>query len=122
MAINPKGHEMKTKREHRPYHLVALGCFALSLMGLTLALAQNAPSDSKAACIGCSVDGKTTPRMADGHPDFNGFWGGAGGLANVTAKNADGSVLFDFAGGVVDSEGRTLSSIPEGGPAFDIGS
>ena len=25
-------------------------------------------------CVGCSVDGKTTPRTFDGHPDFSGFY------------------------------------------------
>ena len=109
------------KNDFKLYPVVAAGCFALLVTVLTLAVAQNLPTSGKVPCVGCSVDGKTTPRMSDGHPDFNGFWGG-GGLANVVAKHPDGSVLFDFAGGVVDANGTPLSSIPEGGPAFDIGS
>src|SRR5262249_8710330 len=35
----------------------------------------------KPSCIGCSADGKTTPRTSDGHPDLSGFW-------NNPAENA----------------------------------
>jgi len=51
-------------------------------------------------CIGCSVDGKTTPRMADGHPNLNGYWStprrttdDPGQFLN---READGSFLFEF--------------------------
>ena len=54
---------------------------------------------AKAACIGCSVDGKTTPRMPDGHPDLNGFWDDRdGGGVDLAERLEDGSVLFDLGG------------------------
>src|SRR5438093_3743063 len=69
-------------------------------------------------CIGCSADGKTTPRTAEGRPDLNGFWSGAapnpsaptaspaapGGRGNPTGfgfrggvmqRYADGSIIYD---------------------------
>ncbi len=54
----------------------------ISPLILVPAVAQNsAPvgkpdgsNDAKRSCIGCSADGKTTPRTPDGHPDLNGFW------------------------------------------------
>src|ERR1700674_3455006 len=54
-------------------------------------------------CIGCSVDGKTTPRTPDGHPDLSGHWGGLSGGADpggnhISERSPDGSVLFDFGG------------------------
>jgi hypothetical protein len=69
------------------------------------------PADAAAAkppCLGCSVDGKTTPRVAGGHPDLNGFWNGAapnpnapargnaGGGGRVMHRYPDGSIVFDF--------------------------
>jgi hypothetical protein len=80
-------------------------------------VAQNKP-DEKKYCIGCSADGKTTPRMSDGHPDLNGFWndisgavGAPGGLGNnIAGRAADGSVLFDFAGASFNASGATDSS------------
>jgi hypothetical protein len=59
------------------------------------------PAPGQPACVGCSVDGKTTPRMPDGHPDFNGFWNGQvnGGIHSLTENAPDGSILFDFGGG-----------------------
>ena len=65
-------------------------------------------SAPKTWCSGCSVDGKTTPRMPDGHPDFSGFynWGAdhyigdtkaqTGGA--LTTRTEDGSVFFIFGG------------------------
>lgn len=53
----------------------------------------------KATCIGCSPDGKATPRTTDGHPDISGFWNNpAEDAGHVSARGSDGSVLFDFAG------------------------
>jgi hypothetical protein len=48
-------------------------------------------------CIGCSVDGKTTPRTADGHPNLSGFWINPES-GHIASLSPDGSKLFDFAG------------------------
>jgi hypothetical protein len=47
-------------------------------------------SPSKPGCIGCSVDGQTTPRTADGHPDLNGFWNGAAPNPNAPGASRAG--------------------------------
>ncbi len=106
--------------------------FAAGILSLAFRPA-NAQSDAPAGtaqCQGCSVDGKTTPRGPDGHPDLNGHWGGAGGVdLSIVSKSADGSILYDFAGADVDENGVTYASqpTPEGevGPghvSFNIGS
>jgi hypothetical protein len=85
-----------------------------------------------APCVGCSVDGKTTPRTPDGHPDLNGHWGGGGGGGpedgpNIVQKSDDGSVLFDFAGNDLDENGNPTSAVKATAPtpghvSFNIGS
>jgi len=72
-----------------------------ALLSSTPTVAQNGASVERDSpnkwCIGCSVDGKTTPRTADGHPVLSGFWINpeSGHIADLSA---DGSKLFDFAG------------------------
>jgi hypothetical protein len=66
---------------------------------------------TKPPCLGCSVDGKTTPRAADGHPDLNGFWNGAAPNPNAPARgNGRGN-----AGG-----GRVMNRYPDGSIIFDF--
>jgi hypothetical protein len=48
-----------------------------------------AATGPKKWCLGCSVDGKTTPRTPDGHPDFSGFWDIP--FQGVVEKRTDGS-------------------------------
>ena len=48
-------------------------------------------------CTGCSIDGKTTPRTPDGHPDLTGFWG-ANSTTDISSVSDDGSKLYDFSG------------------------
>jgi hypothetical protein len=78
---------------------------------LVLAGCSNAPRKQAAAevpCIGCSVDGKTTPRTSDGHPDLNGYWNGAPHSPGVAPKKS--STGFGFKGGVYerDSDGSII--------------
>jgi hypothetical protein len=77
------------------------GIFAASLVMVSTFLAlpvasQDGPSAAK-PCIGCSVDGKTTPRTADGHPDLSGLWNNHNSN-NLYSRSDDGSLLFDFGG------------------------
>ena len=46
----------------------------------------------KKRCIGCSVDGKTTPRTPDGHPDLSGFWDNP--FQGIVISKPDGSYGF----------------------------
>src|SRR6266850_5721656 len=81
---------------------------ALAFAGCHRAPASQADAAAKPPCLGCAVDGKTTPRGVDGHPDLNGFWNGAAPNPNAPARgNArgggrvmnrypDGSIIFDF--------------------------
>jgi len=61
------------------------------------AISQNNAPTTKPKCVGCSVDGKTTPRTPDGHPDLSGFWG-AVSTTDVSQISDDGSKLYDFSG------------------------
>jgi hypothetical protein len=83
------------------YRFVSKEAIVVSLLvGPCLALpvvAQNGAPTASAPCIGCSVDGKTTPRTADGHPDLSGLWTNRGN-GHLSARTDDGSVLFDFGG------------------------
>jgi hypothetical protein len=93
-------------KSHLQGSMAAVGAGLLLLISIP-AGSQNLASDAqrkventagKPACVGCSVDGTTTPRMPDGHPDLNGFWNTPGALQNLSARASDGSVLFDLGG------------------------
>jgi hypothetical protein len=87
--------------------------------------AAPAPAAPKRWCSGCSVDGKTTPRTPDGHPDFSGFynWGDdhyigdtkaqTGGA--LTSRGEDGSVFFIF-GGIGNGGGEADAPAPAARP------
>jgi len=106
------------------YGLVALAAAAAAALSLSLFLtsapaAQSGAPAAKPVCVGCSADGKTTPRTQDGHPDLSGFWGG--GTTGSFANRVDGSVLFDFGGEnrpadqPVDENGERLPDIAPNG-------
>jgi hypothetical protein len=71
-----------------------------------------ASASAKPPCLGCSVDGTTTPRLADGHPDLNGFWNGAAPNPNAPAR---GNAGRGNAGG-----GRVMNRYPDGSIIFDF--
>jgi len=73
-----------------------LSCATLALFVSRSAAAQNGAAPAKPTCIGCSTDGKTAPRTADGHPDLSGFWDNP---FVPYSLRVDGSVLFDFGSG-----------------------
>jgi hypothetical protein len=81
---------------------------ALSVIGVSLlaflTMSAPVPADAQARtvgkepCIGCSADGKTTPKTADGKVDFSGFWNTpAGNSARQFERHDDGSILYEFA-------------------------
>ena len=65
---------------------VLIGFFVVA--GCSRTPAQSAEAGAKTPCFGCSVDGKTTPTTADGHPDFSGHWNGAAPNPNQAQTNA----------------------------------
>ena len=70
-------------------------------------------SVEKKICFGCSVDGKTTPRTADGHPDLSGFWGGGAAPApGAPARGAAAPAAGGFAG-------PSFQRYPDGSIVFD---
>jgi len=78
--------------------LLGTALLAMTLFASLPAASQNKASAGKVACLGCSVDGKTTPRTANGHPDLSGYWnnGQGGGNNRQFERSGDGSILFDF--------------------------
>src|SRR5258705_13409295 len=81
MAARPCSGWSKSKRREckMKYHFsnwrVGVVFAGASLMAVPFLSSTPAPSQNGSArCVGCSVDGKTTPKTADGHPDLNGFW------------------------------------------------
>jgi hypothetical protein len=75
---------------------------------------------------------RPTPRMADGHPDFTGFWlNGVSGLENYSdtaggaddgnlTRASDGSIFFAYAGGQAElpNEGKLDLTIPKNAPPY----
>ena len=101
------------------FSMAALGAGLLLLLPIAAAAqtgapdAKNAGSAGKPPCVGCSVDGTTTPRLPDGHPDLNGFWNTPGALQNnLSTRAADGSVLFDLGGAPRSDQPRPASKAP----------
>ncbi len=85
--------------------------FPALLAALLLAGCSRPATSGKSGCVGCSADGKTTPLLADGHADLNGYWNGAardpgapekkkspagfGFAGGVFQRDADGSIIYD---------------------------
>ena len=105
--------------------VVAAALGAVSLAACNKAAART-DAAAKPPCLGCSVDGKTTPLAADGHPDLNGYWngaapnpnapargnaGGGAGAGRVMNRYPDGSIIFDFSTEYNDGE-RDRTHLP----------
>ena len=85
---------------------------------------EKAKADAEAA--------KNTPRMADGHPDFSGFWlNGVSGLASYSKatggaddgnllRTKDGSIFFAYAGteAEIPNEGKIDTTVPDSAPPY----
>lgn len=83
-------------------HLIGCGWFAIFLAAVVFLssspAAQNAAKSAKVFCIGCSVDGKATPRTSDGHPDLSEYWNN-NAFNDFVERTEDGSLLYNFGGG-----------------------
>jgi hypothetical protein len=98
-----------------------------SAPGAPAASNANAAPDKK-WCSGCSVDGKTTPRTPDGHPDFSGFynWGTDHYAGNPTSQTGgdvlsrtpDGSIFLLYGG--LGGGGGEGGGAAGGAPRADI--
>lgn len=92
-----------------------IGALVAAASLATLVPVAHGQSDAAAKappCIGCSVDGNTTPQTAAGHPDLNGYWygrpstpSGARNGARVLHRYSNGSILFDFSTKYNDKNG-----------------
>jgi hypothetical protein len=111
-----------------PYGVVAPAMLAMvSLVFVSAPKAQQA--DTKAA----QAAAKPTPKMADGHPDFTGFWlNGAAGLADYAGTEdsaedgnftrlPDGSTLWLYGGAAagVPNDGKVAAiKVPDNAPPY----
>jgi hypothetical protein len=86
------------------FAIFAIACCPL-LLWVTATPAAQTPPPRNAPASAATTSSATTPRMADGHPDFNGFWSNpqqnsedGGSPGQLGFRSPDGSVLFDFGG------------------------
>ena len=78
--------------------LIGVSLLAFLTMSAPAPAAAQARAAGKDPCVGCSSDGKTTPKTADGRVNFNGFWNTPqGNSARQFEKYDDGSILYEFA-------------------------
>src|SRR5579863_153183 len=66
----------------------------LFVTAILLVPAVMVAQNSDAGLAQKSAPAKATPRTADGHPDLNGLWNAAGGIASIfkSEKKEDGSI------------------------------
>ena len=80
--------------------VLVVGTLLVAMMLFAAKPAASQNGAAKGRCVGCSVDGKTTPMTPDGHPDLSGYWSGTPGRLDQSKqqfeRSSDGSVLFDF--------------------------
>jgi hypothetical protein len=114
--------------------IASAALFTAAMAGALLFAGKPAAAQEESGkkfCVGCSVDGKTTPRAADGHPDISGMWGGgfgggapapapAAGAAGGAAPAARGGAAPAAAGGG-GRGGAAFQRLPDGSILFDFG-
>src|SRR6266550_7786519 len=104
---------------------------AAAILAIVLLVFVSAPMAQQQGGRAAALAAKPTPKMADGHPDFTGFW-----LANVAGLNyaanegasedgnlkrlPDGSTIFLYGGAQagVPSEGPVRNAVPDGAPPY----
>jgi hypothetical protein len=108
------------------------GASAASMLAIVLFVFVSAPRAQQAgAAKVAAAAAKPTPKMADGHPDFSGFWlGGVAGInyandegasedGNLT-RTADGSIIFLYGGPAagVPAGQANAAAIPDNAPPY----
>ncbi len=110
------------------YSVAGLAAFGVILLLFgSQSNAQNAADRAaRAKERAAAAAAKPTPRMADGHPDFSGFYAGQAELGDpreedgghVVTKTNDGSVFFSYGGANTGGQaGLDGNPTGEGGPA-----
>ncbi len=106
-------------------------CVTAALLSLACLALAAAPRAQQRPGRGDAAAAKPTPKMADGHPDFSGFWlDNVAGLSyadndgksedgNLT-RLADGSTIFLYGGALagVPSQAPVSSAIPANAPPY----
>jgi hypothetical protein len=110
----------------------AYGLTTAAMLAMVLLMFVSSPRAQRANPRTAVKAAMPTPKMADGHPDFTGFWlNGAGGLADYggTEGNSDdgnftrlpdGSTLwlYDGAQAGIPNAGKVDTSVPETAPPY----
>ena len=107
------------------------GVNAAAVVALTLLVFLSAPQAQQQNPKAQTLAAKPTPKMADGHPDFTGFW--LTNVAGITYANdegasedgnlkrlPDGSIIFLYGGPVagVPNEGPANTAVPANAPPY----
>jgi len=112
-------------------HLSRYGLAAAALLAAGLLMFVSASKAQQRGGRADAAASKPTPRMADGHPDFTGFWldqvaginygndAGASEDGNLT-RLPDGSTIFLYGGAQasVPNEGPVSTAVPANAPPY----
>ncbi len=108
------------------------GSTAAAMLAIVLLVFVSTPKAQQANAKAQAAASKPTPKMADGHPDFTGFWlNGAGGLADYASTEdasedgnfkrlPDGSTLWLYGGAAagVPNAGKIDLTVPDNAPPY----
>jgi len=108
------------------------GAIVPAMLAIALFIFVSAPRAQQANPRVAAAASKATPKMADGHPDFSGFWlNGAGGLKDYASTEdssddgnflrlPDGSTLWLYGGGApsVPNAGKIDMTVPPNAPPY----